>query len=204
MAQANDFARGRLQNMLLAYLMRTEDLDVLDECVDQFSVSDNMTERLAALACLVNSPFTDEAEQALESFADKFADDPLVMDQWFSVQAASVLPDGLERVEHLLHHPAFSIKNPNKVRAVVGAFSMHNTPNFHAVDGSGYAFLADKVIELDALNPQMAARMLSPLTRWQRFDLHQQEMMQRQLKRIKNSGELSADLFEVLEKSLPA
>lgn len=203
-AQANDFARRRLQNMLLAYLMRTEDLDVLDECVDQFSVSDNMTERLAALACLVNSPFTDEAEQALESFADKFADDPLVMDQWFSVQAASVLPDGLERVEHLLHHPAFSIKNPNKVRAVVGAFSMHNTPNFHAVDGSGYAFLADKVIELDALNPQMAARMLSPLTRWQRFDLHQQEMMQRQLKRIKNSGELSADLFEVLEKSLPA
>lgn len=202
-AQVDDFARRRLQNMLLAYLMRTEDLDVLDECVDQFSVSDNMTERLAALACLVNSPFTDEAEQALESFADKFADDSLVMDQWFSVQAASVLPDGLERVEHLLHHPAFSIKNPNKVRAVVGAFSMHNTPNFHAVDGSGYAFLADKVIELDALNPQMAARMLSPLTRWQRFDLHQQEMMQRQLKRIKNSGELSADLFEVLEKSLP-
>ena len=203
-AQADDFARRRLQNMLLAYLMRTEDLDVLDECVDQFGVSDNMTERLAALASLVNSPFTDEAEQALESFVDKFADDPLVMDQWFSVQAASVLPDGLERVEHLLHHPAFSIKNPNKVRAVVGAFSMHNTPNFHAVDGSGYAFLADKVIELDALNPQMAARMLSPLTRWQRFDLHQQEMMQRQLKRIKNSGELSADLFEVLEKSLPA
>lgn len=203
-AQAGDFARRRLQNMLLAYLMRTEDLDVMDECVDQFSVSDNMTERLAALACLVNSPFTDEAKDALESFADKFADDPLVMDQWFSVQAASVLPDGLERVEHLLHHPAFSIKNPNKVRAVVGAFSMHNTPNFHAVDGSGYAFLADKVIELDALNPQMAARMLSPLTRWQRFDLHQQEMMQRQLKRIKNSGELSADLFEVLEKSLPA
>lgn len=202
-AQAVDFARRRLQNMLLAYLMRTEDLDVMDECVDQFSVSDNMTERLAALACLVNSPFTDEAKDALESFADKFADDPLVMDQWFSVQAASVLPDGLERVEHLLHHPAFSIKNPNKVRAVVGAFSTQNTPNFHAVDGSGYAFLADKVIKLDALNPQMAARMLSPLTRWQRFNLHQQEMMQHQLKRIKNSGELSADLFEVLEKSLP-
>ena len=203
-AQASDFARRRLQNMLLAYLMRTEDLDVLDECVDQFSVSDNMTERLAALAGLVHSSFTDEAEQALESFADKFADDPLVMDQWFSVQAASVLPDGLERVEHLLHHPAFSIKNPNKVRAVVGAFSTQNTPNFHAVDGSGYAFLADKVIKLDALNPLMAARMLSPLTRLPRFDLHQQEMMQRQLKRIKNSGELSADLFEVLEKSLPA
>ncbi len=201
-ADADGFARRRLQNMLLAYLMRTEDLDVMDECVDQFSVSDNMTERLAALACLVNSPFTDEAKEALESFADKFADDPLVMDQWFSVQAASVLPDGLERVEHLLHHPAFSIKNPNKVRAVVGAFSTQNTPNFHAVDGSGYAFLADKVIKLDALNPQMAARMLSPLTRWQRFDLHQQEMMKMQLQRIRSSGELSADVFEVLEKSL--
>ena len=202
-AQASDFARRRLQNMLLAYLMRTEDLEVMDACVDQFGVADNMTERLAALACLVNSPFTDEAEKALESFAERFADDPLVMDQWFSVQAASVLPNGLERVKHLLTHPAFSIKNPNKVRAVVGAFSTQNTPNFHATDGSGYAFLADKVIKLDALNPQMAARMLSPLTRWQRFDLHQQEMMQAQLKRIKNSGNLSADLFEVLEKSLP-
>ena len=203
-AQASDFARRRLQNMLLAYLIRTEDLAVMDACVDQLGVADNMTERLAALACLVNSPFTDEAQKALESFAERFADDPLVMDQWFSVQAAAVLPGGLERVQHLLHHPAFSIKNPNKVRAVVGAFSTQNVPNFHALDGSGYAFLADKVIELDGLNPQMAARMLSPLTRWQRYDLHQQELMQAQLQRIKNSGELSADLFEVLEKSLPA
>ena len=203
-AQASDFARRRLQNMLLAYLIRTEDLAVMDACVDQLGVADNMTERLAALACLVNSPFTDEAQKALESFAERFADDPLVMDQWFSVQAAAVLPGGLERVQYLLHHPAFSIKNPNKVRAVVGAFSTQNVPNFHALDGSGYAFLADKVIELDGLNPQMAARMLSPLTRWQRYDLHQQELMQAQLQRIKNSGELSADLFEVLEKSLPA
>ena len=203
-AQDTDIARRRLQNMLLAYLMRTEDLDVLDECVDQFSVSDNMTERLSALACLVNSPFTEEAADALDSFAERFADDPIVMDQWFSVQAAAVLPDGLERVQHLLHHPAFSIKNPNKVRAVIGAFSTQNTPNFHAQDGSGYAFLADKVIELDALNPQIAARIISPLTRWQRFDLHQQEMMLAQLKRIKHSGDLSADLYEVLEKSLPA
>ena len=203
-AQDTDIARRRLQNMLLAYLMRTEDLDVLDECVDQFSVSDNMTERLSALACLVNSPFTEEAADALDSFAERFADDPIVMDQWFSVQAAAVLPDGLERVQHLLRHPAFSIKNPNKVRAVIGAFSTQNTPNFHAQDGSGYAFLADKVIELDALNPQIAARIISPLTRWQRFDLHQQEMMLAQLKRIKHSGDLSADLYEVLEKSLPA
>lgn len=202
-AQAEDFARRRLQNILLAYLMRTEDLEIMDLCVDQFGVADNMTERLAALACLVNSPYSDEAKHALESFEERFADDPLVMDQWFSVQAAAVLPGGLERVEHLTHHPDFNIKNPNKVRAVVGAFSAHNTPNFHAVDGSGYKFLADKVIKLDALNPQMAARMLSPLTRWQRFDLHHQELMQAQLKRIRASGELSADLFEVLEKSLP-
>lgn len=201
-AQASDFARRRLQNMLLAYLMRTQDLEIMDACLDQFGMADNMTERLAALACLVNSPFSDEAEQALESFAERFENDPLVMDQWFSVQAAAVLPDGLERVQHLLKHPAFSIKNPNKVRALVGAFSTQNTPNFHAADGSGYAFLADKVIKLDALNPQMAARMISPLTRWQRFDLHHQEQMLAQLKRIKNSGDLSPDLFEVLEKSL--
>jgi aminopeptidase N len=201
-AQASDFARRRLQNMLLAYLMRTQDLEIMDACIDQFGIADNMTERLAALACLVNSPFSDEAEKALESFAERFENDPLVMDQWFSVQAAAGLPGGLERVQHLLNHPAFSIKNPNKVRALVGAFSTQNTANFHAADGSGYAFLADKVIKLDALNPQMAARMISPLTRWQRFDLHHQEQMLAQLKRIKNSGDLSADLFEVLEKSL--
>lgn len=139
-AQASDFARRRLQNMLLAYLMRTEDLEIMDACIDQFGIADNMTERLAALACLVNSPFSDEAEKALESFAERFENDPLVMDQWFTVQAASVLPNGLERVQHLLHHPAFSIKNPNKVRAVIGAFSTQNTANFHALDGSGYAF----------------------------------------------------------------
>lgn len=203
-AQASDIARRRLQNILLAYLIRTDDLDILDECVDQFGVADNMTERLAALACLVNSPFTEEAEHALESFSERFEDDPLVMDQWFSVQAAATLPGGLQRVQHLLAHPAFSIKNPNKVRAVIGAFSTQNTPNFHAHDGSGYAFLADKVIELDALNPQIAARIITPLTRWQRYDLHQQELMLAQLKRIKNSGDLSVDLFEVLEKSLSA
>src|SRR5690554_1913261 len=123
-AQASDIARRRLQNMLLAYLMRTNDLDILDECVDQFGVADNMTERLAALACLVNSPFTDEAQEALKRFAERFSEDPIVMDQWFSVQAAAVVPSGLERVTHLLEHPAFSIKNPNKVRAVIGAFSM--------------------------------------------------------------------------------
>ncbi|NBA94296.1 aminopeptidase N [Pseudomonas sp. R5(2019)] len=201
-AEAEHFARRSLQNIVLSYLMLSGKPEVLAATLDQFEASDNMTERLTALAVLVNSPFTAERATALASFAERFKDNPLVMDQWFSVQAASTLSGGLQRVRELMQHPAFTMKNPNKVRALIGAFAGQNLINFHAADGSGYRFLADLVIELNALNPQIASRQLAPLTRWRKYDAARQTLMKGELERILASGELSSDVFEVVSKSL--
>ncbi|MGP5465003.1 aminopeptidase N [Pseudomonas helleri] len=201
-AEDEHFARRSLQNIALSYLSLSGKPEVVKATLEQFENSDNMTERLNALAILVNSPFEAEKALALASFAEHFKDNPLVMDQWFSVQAASPLPGGLQRVQQLMEHPAFTIKNPNKVRALIGAFAGQNLINFHAVDGSGYRFLADLVIQLNALNPQIASRQLAPLTRWRKYDSARQALMKAELERIRSSGELSSDVFEVVSKSL--
>ncbi|WP_434677486.1 aminopeptidase N [Pseudomonas sp. R1-18] len=201
-AEAEHFARRALQNIALSYLMLSGKPQVLDATIEQFDTSDNMTERLTALAVLVNSPFTEARDKALAVFAENFKDNALVMDQWFSVQAGSPLPGGLERVKALMQHPAFNIKNPNKVRALIGAFAGQNLINFHAADGSGYRFLADLVIELNGFNPQIASRQLAPLTRWRKYDSARQALMKAELERILASGNLSADVFEVVSKSL--
>ena len=201
-AEAEHFARRALQNIALSYLMLSGKPQVLAAALEQFEHSDNMTERLTALAVLVNSPYEAEKAAALASFAEQFKDIPLVMDQWFSVQAGSTLPGGLQRVRELMQHPAFTIKNPNKVRALVGAFAGQNLINFHAADGSGYRFLADLVIELNGFNPQIASRQLAPLTRWRKYDAARQALMKAELERIRSSGELSSDVFEVVSKSL--
>ena len=201
-AEAAHFARRSLQNIALSYLMLSEKAEVLAACVDQFENADNMTERLAALAVLVNSPFQEEQSKALAMFADFFKDNPLVMDQWFSVQAGCPLPGGLERVHALMQHEAFTLKNPNKVRALIGAFANQNLINFHRADGAGYRFLADQVITLNALNPQIASRLLAPLTRWRKYGPARQALMKTELERILASGELSSDVYEVVSKSL--
>jgi aminopeptidase N len=201
-AEAAEFARRALQNIALSYLMESGKDEVLAACLEQFEQTDNMTERLHAMAVLVNSPFEAEKAASLAKFAEHFKDNPLVMDQWFSVQAGSPLPGGLARVQQLMQHPAFNLKNPNKVRALIGAFANQNLINFHAADGSGYRFLADQVIALDGFNPQIAARQLAPLTRWRKYDATRQALIHGELKRILASGELSADVYEVVSKSL--
>ena len=201
-AQAAHFARRSLQNIALSYLLLSERPQVLAACLEQYELADNMTERLAALACLVNSPFETERAQALADFAEQFKANPLVMDQWFSVQAASGLPGGLQRVQQLMTHPAFTMSNPNKVRALIGAFAGQNLINFHAADGSGYRFLAEQVISLNPSNPQIASRQLAPLTRWRKYDVSRQALMKGELEGILASGELSSDVYEVVSKSL--
>ncbi len=201
-AEAAHIARRTLQNIALSYLMQSGKAEVLEACLEQFNGCDNMTERLSALAVLVNSGFEKEKAEALERFAEYFKEDPLVMDQWFSVQAGCGLPGGLERVKALMDHPAFTLKNPNKVRALIGAFANQNLVNFHRADGAGYRFLADHVITLNALNPQIASRQLAPLTRWRKYDAGRQQLMKAELERILASGELSSDVFEVVSKSL--
>jgi aminopeptidase N len=201
-AEAEHFARRALQNMALAYLMLSEREEILAAALEQFENADNMTERLTALAVLVNSPFEEQRAHALATFAEQFKANPLVMDQWFSVQAASPLPGGLERVKRLMEHPAFTLKNPNKVRALIGSFAGQNLINFHAADGSGYRFVADLVIQLNATNPQIASRQLAPLTRWRKYDSARQALMKAELERVRGSGELSSDVYEVVSKAL--
>ncbi|HIZ50375.1 MAG TPA: aminopeptidase N [Candidatus Pseudomonas excrementavium] len=201
-ADADSMARRSLRNTLLGYLMLTEAPGALSVCVQQFVEAGNMTDRQAALVALVNSSHEQQKHAALAEFAQRWSDYPLVMDQWFSIQAASPLPGGLERVQGLMKHPAFTLRNPNKVRALIGAFANQNLANFHRADGAGYRFIADRIIELNQLNPQIASRMLTPLTRWRKFDEPRQLLMKAELARILACDDLSPDVYEVVSKSL--
>ncbi|TNH16731.1 aminopeptidase N [Halomonas sp. BL6] len=193
-------AQRSLKNVALAYLMSIEDDEIVALCEAQFATDHNMTDVRHALTLLVHSDHDDVSAPALKAFGEAWAHDPLVMDQWFTIQVTRPQPDVLERVEYLMQHPAFSMKNPNKVRALIGAFAQ-NRINFHRLDGKGYALLADAVIELNRLNPEIAARLITPLTRWQRFDETRQQLMRAELERIKREP-LSSNVFEVVEKAL--
>jgi len=118
------------------------------------------------------------------------------------VQATCTLPGALTRVKALMEHPAFDIKNPNKARSVIGGFCAGNAVNFHAENGEGYEFLADQIIVLNALNPQIASRLLTPLTKWRQYNSARQALMQDQLQRILRAPDLSKDVYEVVSKSL--
>jgi aminopeptidase N len=126
------------------------------------------------------------------------------MDKWFTLQATSQLPNTLAEVKALLKHPAFNIKNPNKVRSLIGAFCHANPVRFHASDGSGYTFLTTQVEQLNALNPQMAARLVGAFTRWRRYDAKRQALMQTQLEHILQIPHLSPDVYEITAKSIAA
>ncbi|MDI5934824.1 aminopeptidase N [Halomonas kalidii] len=199
--EPEQIAARSLKNVALSYLMALEDEQAIELARDQFTADHNMTDVRHALTLLVHSRRDDIAEPALKAFGEKWAHDPLVMDQWFSIQVTRPQPDVLERVKFLMAHPAFSLKNPNKVRALIGTFAGQNRVNFHRLDGEGYRLLADVVIELNRLNPEIAARLITPLTRWQRFDETRQALMKGELERIR-AEELSPNVYEVVEKAL--
>ena len=190
-----------LKNVALSYLMAIEDEEGIELAREQFAADHNMTDVRHALTLLSHSSRDDLSEPALRAFGEKWAHDPLVMDQWFSIQVTRPQSDVLDRVKFLMAHPAFSLKNPNKVRALIGTFASQNRVNFHRIDGEGYRLLADVVIELNRLNPEIAARLITPLTRWARFDETRQELMKAELERIR-AEELSPNVFEVVEKAL--
>ena len=193
--------RRHLKNLCLAYLMTLAEAAPLKECLTQFREGSNMSDVLAALGCLANWQGPERQEE-LDAFYAKWQGDPLVVDKWLTLQATSRLPGTLKEVESLLHHPAFNLKNPNKVRALIGAFCQGNPARFHAADGAGYAFLGKRILELDPLNPQVASRLVLPLTRWRRYDENRQRMMRIQLERIAAPPGLSRDVFEMVSKSL--
>ncbi|WP_338074146.1 aminopeptidase N C-terminal domain-containing protein [Halochromatium glycolicum] len=135
-------------------------------------------------------------------FHERWSNEPLVIDKWVGVQATSPREDTLDRVIALMGKADFSLRNPNRIRSLIGAFCGANQVCFHAADGRGYRFLADRVLDLDPLNPQIAARLLRSMVRWRRFDSERQRLMRAELSRILDNEVLSADVFEVASKSL--
>ncbi|MBL1272876.1 MAG: aminopeptidase N [Oceanospirillales bacterium] len=195
-------ARRSLRNTALAWLLMISDDTGRDLALQQLRDADNMTDRMGALRALVNSDYAAERSKALEDFYERFQDDPQVVEQWFAVQSSSDRAGQLPQIHALLTHPAFDWKNPNKIRSVVGVFAGQNLAAFHNPDGSGYAFLADQVCRLDDSNPQIAARLVSPLTRWKKFAPAYSSLMRSALERVRDKSGLSADLYEVVHKSL--
>ena len=195
-------ARRSLKNLALSYLMTTEQPDYLALALQQFKQADNMTDSQAALTLIAHSRFEAEAAEVLASFYQRWQTESLVVNQWLAVQASDPKPGGLDRVKALQQHEAYDASNPNKIRSLVSVFCAQNMQNFHNSDGSGYRFLADQIIVLNKQNPQIASRLLTPLTRWKKYSTERGELMKAELQRINNSGDLSRDVFEVLSKSL--
>jgi len=192
--------RRSLKNICLGYLTELEDEDVRQLCMDQYRTGGNMTDVFAVLANIANNDCP-EREHALASFYETWKNDPLVMDKWLAIQAMSRLPGTLDTVKALTKHPVFTIKNPNKVRALIGAFAS-NSVRFHDLSGEGYAFIADHVLAIDPMNPQIAARLVSAFTIWKRYDAKRQALMKKELERILVAPKLSKDVYEVVSKSL--
>ena len=198
---AGAIGRRRIKNVCLAYLGRLEQADIQQWAEQQFTAAKNMTDQIAALAVIVNSAHPAKAT-CLDSFYDQWQNEALVIDKWFSLQASSSNPDTFSVVQRLLQHPAFDLRNPNRVRSLIGAFSQANPLHFHAANGQGYQFLGDHIIALNTLNPQVASRMLNALTSWRRYDADRQALMKTQLERIIATDAVSKDVYEVASKSL--
>ncbi|MFT7185161.1 MAG: aminopeptidase N [Pseudohongiellaceae bacterium] len=192
-----------LKNSVLALLSASPNERSVSLAKQQFDSAVNMTDSHAALSALVNSGNEAVAQEVLTAFYNKWHDDAQVIEQWFAVQSGSSCLTTLEKLKKIIALPDFDITNPNKVRAVIGVFCQQNLVNFHDESGDAYKFLAEYIIRLDDLNPQIASRLMMPLTRWRKFNTNRQNLMIEQLKRIYEKNDLSKDVREILEKSLP-
>jgi len=200
--EAAQIGRRALKNIALSYLMLVDNLGV-DLAAEQFQRADNMTDKATALACLVNCPAAaTQAAEALQQFEQQYRDEALVMNLWLQIQAANSQPGGLQRVEALEQHPAFTFSNPNKIRSLIGGFCNANLVNFHNPDGSGYEFLKQRILALHSRNPQVAARLMTPLTRWQKFPDPNRQQMRDALQVIADEPGLVKDIVEIATKSL--
>ncbi|EGF30817.1 Membrane alanine aminopeptidase N [Oxalobacteraceae bacterium IMCC9480] len=189
-----------LKNVALSLLAELDDAAVHALAQTQYDEAGNMTDRLAALAVLINTGAPGR-DAALAGFYQEFEADPLVIDKWFTLQAMARGTD-VAAVRALMQHPAFTLKNPNRARSLVFSFCNGNPAQFHAGDGSGYAFWAEQVIALNGINPQVAARLARSLDRWRKFAPARQPLMQQALKQVADSAALSTDVMEVINKAL--
>jgi aminopeptidase N len=197
---AEGAGRRALRNAALDLLVATGEEAEIGRAFRHFSGARNMTDSIAALALLAPLD-TEEREEALAAFYASWNDEPLVLDKWFTVQAMSARPDAVETVEALLGHPKFSLKNPNRVRALLGAFANLNPTGFNRVDGAGYALFADTCLKIDSFNPHLAARLLGAFKSWRMFDPTRQALAQAALERLV-AQRLSRDSYEIVSKTL--
>ncbi|MBT8113991.1 MAG: aminopeptidase N [Arenicella sp.] len=198
--EAGAMAQRELQNRALSYLVATERDEFYALARQQYDIANTMTDRLAAFAALVHSAYRDK-QAIIDDFYSRYRQDALVLDKWFAMQAMVPEENALANVQTLLKHSAFSINNPNKVRSLIGAYTA-NMPSFHNPDGSGYVFLADKIIELNQINPQIAARLAGAFNNWREHVEPNSSMMKNQLERINNEQALAKDIREIVSKAL--
>ena len=198
---AEHAAKRALRTTCLSYLAASERPEALELVVNHFNTASNMTDTIGALSLLshMDAP---ERKTAFDQFYDRWQDDHLVMDKWYSLQALSSLPDTLAQVIALTNHTGFSMTNPNKVRSLIGGFASANQLRFHGKDGAAYRFVADKVLELNDINPQVAARLLGAFKSWRQFEPGRQELMKTELSRICEHEGLSTDVYEIASKTL--
>jgi aminopeptidase N len=192
--------RRALRNLCLAYLVDLADEPSRRMCLAQLAAADNMTDAMAALTAIANCDCA-ERRPALDAFYGKWTQEPLVVDKWLTVEALSRLPGTVARVRELTTHPAFTLKNPNKVYALLGSFGV-NQINFHAADGSGYELMVEQSVALDAINPQVASRMVRNFERYKRFEPKRRALMRSALEKVAAAPGLSKETAEVVGKAL--
>jgi aminopeptidase N len=174
---------------------------MIELALTQYHNADNMTDRIAVVGSIADIDCP-QRQIILDDFFQSAKGDALVLDKWFAVQAASHLPDTLAAVQRLMQHAEFDINNPNKVRSLLGTFSHRNLLHFHAADGSGYRFLAEQVIRLNTINPQIAARLVGAFNRWRKYDSRRQALAKTELERILEAPKLSKAVYEIVSRNL--
>lgn len=201
--QEEDIGKRALKNIALSYLVFAEAELGEQLAVNQYQSANNMTDALAAISSAVSAQLP-AAEQLLTQWDERWYQDGLVMDKWFILQATRPGEHVVEKVRQLLSHRSFTMKNPNRVRSLIGAFCSANPAAFHAEDGSGYQFLVEMLTDLNHRNPQIAARMIEPLIRLKRYDEGRQQLMRAALEQLLTLDNLSRDLYEKITKALAA
>ena len=189
-----------LRNVCRSFVLRADPAHIETVAEKYGEMAQNMTHEWGILSA-VNGNESDTRNRLLAQFADKFSDDALVMDKYFALIGSSRRSDTLQQVQTALQHPKFSLENPNKARSLIGSFS-RNVPHFHAEDGSGYRFIADKVIEIDRFNPQVAARLVQAFNLCNKLELHRKNLVKQELQRIRAQEGLSKDVGEIVGKIL--
>jgi len=198
---AQSAGRRALKNMCLDLLAMTEASDAITRAKSQYDSADNMTDRMAALETLALHDRPERAA-ALDDFYARYADDPLIIDKWLALQAAIPEPATLDRVRALTKHPAFSVANPNRVRALIGSFAQVNHTQFNRPDGAGYGFVADFVLALDPKNPQVAARLMGAFRSWRALEATRRQRAEAVLRRVAAVPVLSRDVHDIVGRML--